>query len=820
MYTAFVKLLNMSAAAGILIPIVIALRFLLRKTPKKYICILWALVALRLVCPFSISSALSAYNYIGNGAESSGQVEYVHYNGKSEKPKAEVTITIPAESEKNDGPTVNFTTKDFYIPTLLGIWAFGALVLAIYAAISYYRIRLQVRESICLRGNIYLCDRIPSPFILGILRPKIYLPSELDSKQQRSVIAHEQAHLARLDHLWKPLGYGILCLHWFNPLVWLAYSLLCQDIEIACDERVIGSMPAERKQEYAAVLLSCSLPRRFITACPLAFGEVDVKERIRGIANYKKPTFWIGAISLAVCLVLAALFLLNPVRTEDYLRLRHSETKFNEPHVYNFQLQTGRDVRGPIITVELWQQGELMQSAQRTLPESVEDLTLTLTNEFDGDALSGCRIQIRTEQEANLLNDVLPLPEGAVFLRDYSWHGPKDISLKIDQDVLLGAFIYECGSDGYFLFSFDNEDYRESGTGLRELDCVVLVHAEFWAKHTISQEPEQFTQVIYQFADSLPEGFTLEPQWPYYAGLYKDGKMIGRISSSDLQETDGLPDIPKTLGFTADYPASCSITGSDPDWEVQYADGKDSGTCFLHRVNDLIYELRIPGTGVSPDVRETIVPRLREFLNEHPDAFVPTYTYILLTGEETVSSLFITRADHSGGYIISKEEPFTPKAQIWLEPLEGQYSIGGITLRAVDENGETVWKYTVPENLGTAHRIQDGDWVLSRDCPEGYPEEDNPETDNTEPPADIPAAVMVNGILYFDTRAISVGIRCGMMDGTIAASCPENELPTEDNQSNFGTGYGYQYTADTTIEVLMADGHWHIFAPAEEADEF
>lgn len=186
MYAAFVKLINMSLASGILIAVVIALRFLLRKIPKKYICILWALVGLRLICPFSISSALSAYNYIGHSAESNGQVEYIHYNGKSEKPKAEVTITIPAESEKNDGPTVIFTTKDFYIPTVFGIWAAGFAAMVSYAACSYYLIRKQVQISIPLDRcnglrNMYLCDEIPSPFILGVVKPKIYLPSALDA---------------------------------------------------------------------------------------------------------------------------------------------------------------------------------------------------------------------------------------------------------------------------------------------------------------------------------------------------------------------------------------------------------------------------------------------------------------------------------------------------------------------------------------------------------------------------------------------------------------------------------------------------------------
>lgn len=328
MYAAFVKLLNMSAASSILIALVIVVRFFLRKIPKKYICILWAIVAVRLVCPTSISSAVSAYNYIGHHAESSGQVEYIHYNGKSEKPKAEVTITLPVESEKNDGPAANFMTKGIYIPTFLGIWAAGAAALLGYAAISYYRIWVQVRESIRLRSNIFICDYIPSPFILGFIKPKIYLPSHLDRHQQRSVVAHERAHIARLDHLWKPLGYSILCVHWFNPLVWIAYALLCRDIEMACDERVIQAMAPERKQEYAALLLSCSMPKKLISACPVAFGEADVKQRIRGILNYRKPSSWVIAIAVVLCAAIAVSFLTNPQRTSE---------------MNSFQLRVGAD---------------------------------------------------------------------------------------------------------------------------------------------------------------------------------------------------------------------------------------------------------------------------------------------------------------------------------------------------------------------------------------------------------------------------------------------------------------------------------------------
>lgn len=314
MYAAFVKLLNMSAAASILIAAVIVLRFLLRRAPKKYICLLWAIAALRLIVPISISSAVSAYNYIGM-QQQNGQVEYVQYNGKSEKPMGEITAFYP-EVFLDEAETVQSHRADFYLPTVMGIWAVGFAAMLCYAAMSYRRLRKQTDEAVRFQGNIYRCDHLPSPFILGIVRPKIYLPSDLKEPQRQSVIAHEQAHIRRLDHWWKPMGYLILSLHWFNPLVWLGYALLSRDIETACDERVIAKMSAKQKQDYSETLLQCSMPQKFISACPLAFGETGVKQRIRGILNYRKPTAWIVAVSLVICMFAAATFLTDPVQAE------------------------------------------------------------------------------------------------------------------------------------------------------------------------------------------------------------------------------------------------------------------------------------------------------------------------------------------------------------------------------------------------------------------------------------------------------------------------------------------------------------------------
>lgn len=317
MYSAFVKLLNMSAAASALIVVVALLRLILPKMPKRFLCILWALVALRLICPVSISSAVSAFNFIGNSS-SSGQVEYIHYNEKPEKPQAEIYSYISTQDHA-DGPTVVQHTSAVYLPTVMNIWLAGAACMILYALLSYGRVRRTVREAVRIRRNLYICDHIPSPFILGIFHPRIYLPSDLDADQQRSVVAHERAHIARMDHWWKPLGYGILCIHWFNPMVWLAYILFCRDMEMACDEQVIRNMTAAQKQLYSTVLLTCSMPRKTITACPLAFGEAGIKTRIKRILRYKKPTFLAVCLTALLCIVLAVCFLTNPKKQEPEL---------------------------------------------------------------------------------------------------------------------------------------------------------------------------------------------------------------------------------------------------------------------------------------------------------------------------------------------------------------------------------------------------------------------------------------------------------------------------------------------------------------------
>ena len=312
----FLKLLNLSISASWLVLVVLALRLVLKRAPKWVNVLLWGMVALRLMLPFSIESALSLIP----SAETLSP-EVVQFD-----PAPTITSGVELiDNAVNPSLSESFaaaplaSVNPLYVWTYLAgwVWLIGLAAMLLYALVSYLRLRRRVSASIPLRENIYVCDEVPSPFILGIVHPRIYLPSALDEAQRGSVLSHERAHLARRDHWWKPLGFALLAVYWFNPLLWLAYTLLCRDIELACDERVLRGMDAGQVKDYSSALLACSVPRRMLAACPLAFGEVGVGARVKNALRYKKPAFWVVAASVAVCVVVAVCFLTNPRTDTD-----------------------------------------------------------------------------------------------------------------------------------------------------------------------------------------------------------------------------------------------------------------------------------------------------------------------------------------------------------------------------------------------------------------------------------------------------------------------------------------------------------------------
>lgn len=290
----FAGLVKTAIGANWLILAAIFLRFLLKKAPRRVTCLLWAIVALRLVLPVSIESPVSLIPQTTVALQEAVDTSLIH-----------VEAVPPWNGAAAPLPTAIGTAQasEMHTLPLATIWAAGMAVMLGYLLISYFRMRYLVREAVQEEGNIWVCDGVTSPFILGVFRPRIYLPSGLSGSSRAYVIAHEKSHLCCKDHLWKPFAFCLLAMYWFDPLVWAAYWLACRDIEFACDERVIRALKLPERKAYASALLACSDGRKRVLVCPVAFGETAVVQRIRSVLNYKRPSFW--AILVAVILILA-----------------------------------------------------------------------------------------------------------------------------------------------------------------------------------------------------------------------------------------------------------------------------------------------------------------------------------------------------------------------------------------------------------------------------------------------------------------------------------------------------------------------------------
>ena len=314
----FLQIFNTAITAGWLVLAVLVARLLLKKAPAWIKCALWAIVGLRLIWPFEIESPVSLVPSTQTlpPAALTAPTPQLHtgFHALNSTINPEFVQTFQPQ------PTASATPLQVATTVAAWIWIAGIIAMLAYMAYSYLRLRHLVVARMPVGEGIYLCDRVESPFILGIIRPKIYLPSHLSQEKWADILAHEQAHLNRRDHWWKPLGFLLLTVFWFHPLLWLAYVLLCRDVELACDEKVIRGLTPEEKQKYSRTLLECSLPRKWITACPLAFGEVGVKERVKNVLNFKKPGFWISVVAILAAVFVAVFLLTSPGMTEEEIQ--------------------------------------------------------------------------------------------------------------------------------------------------------------------------------------------------------------------------------------------------------------------------------------------------------------------------------------------------------------------------------------------------------------------------------------------------------------------------------------------------------------------
>ncbi len=311
MSTLFLKIFEMSITASWVVLAVILMRFILIRAPKWIRVILWSFVGLRLVLPFSIESIFSMIPSVSSSSITIYETE-----------TQAIVLDLPVFNQNIDSLTPNVGDSvdplQILIFVISIVWILGVIAMFGYLFITYINIKNKVKESVLLEGNIWICDNVSTPFILGIIKPKIYLPSSMDKKDKdiEFVITHENAHLRRLDHLWKPFAFLLLCVYWFNPLLWLAYTLLCRDIELACDEKVLNELGRDVKKPYCEALVNCSINRKTISACPLAFGENGIKRRVKSVLAFKPAGIIITALSISLAIILAIGFLTDP-ETEE-----------------------------------------------------------------------------------------------------------------------------------------------------------------------------------------------------------------------------------------------------------------------------------------------------------------------------------------------------------------------------------------------------------------------------------------------------------------------------------------------------------------------
>ena len=367
----FLKLVNLSISASWLILTALVLRFVLKKAPKWVMPLLWGVVALRLVCPFSIESALSL---IPSAETIPSEIvtetrEPVLY----EQATLDIVTnpTLPSAAEVPVGVSRQQAQVDFNIYSVL--WLAGMAALLVHALVSAGKLKRKLATAILLRDNIYESEFVDSPFVFGVVKPNIYLPMHMDEGTAAHVIAHERAHLARRDHWWKVLGYLVLALHWFNPLVWVAYILFCRDIELACDEKVVKGLDGAARADYSQALLSCAAPKRAVAACPLAFGEGNIKTRVKSALHYKKPAFWVAAAAVLAVVIVAVCFLTNPKSERGSLVWAQ---KLNAADVASIELYVPAEGKArqykKLDTEEMAQAVELINSSRGTYIEKPE----------------------------------------------------------------------------------------------------------------------------------------------------------------------------------------------------------------------------------------------------------------------------------------------------------------------------------------------------------------------------------------------------------------------------------------------------------------
>ena len=737
----FLKIINMSISASWLILAVLILRLVLKKAPKWVNVLLWGIVAVRLICPLSFESALSL---IPSSETIPLDIEMAAKPTIDSGVPAINSVVNPVLS--SFAPPQHVLTSanplQIWIPILNIIWLIGVGALLLYTAVSYWRLCRKVDTAVRYKGNIFQSENVSSPFVLGIIKPRIYLPFNMNGQDLEHVVAHEQAHIRRKDHWWKPLGFLLLTIHWFNPLMWLAYVLLCRDIELACDEKVIKELGNEQRADYMQALVACSVNRRMIAACPLAFGEVGVKERVKSVMNYKKPAFWVIIIAVIICVGVAACFLTNPKQDRYTLRIVVPAGS-QEEFVY-----TEEEVSTVRNSIKIWSGDGLGDTEVLLFPvnKTAETgytatyLTHGMSVEFDAENDTWFKIGVNMQNPTN-----------------------EDIIVYVEVENVEVRIVDEINS------VIEWFDYLETPDEMKWDGSLEISLTEF-PDVTFRWTYGEMLAVKGSKSTSLYTGM---PIWnAYFCDLTGDG--LPELCSS-ISWGSGMID---NRVIIYDYANGVSYELSDRGYfDFTLRQDHQDGRLYVDKTKYHTDELVETGRLVF----KNHCIQIEGFSNEAHQVFQAEILEI-----------------HDGNYLV--------------KPVEGSWELSSadrieVPIRNVHPSPE-------PE-IGDVIEIEYSGEILET-YPARIADVYGIKVIKQTETWDLIPMVMVNGTLYLDTGHESkIEARCGVMDGEITSQVDGNKQPSVDDQSNFGTGYGYQYGAtEGTIELFM-NGKWWIFATEE-----
>ena len=738
----FLKIVNMSISASWLVLVVLILRFVLKKAPKWVNILLWGIVAIRLICPFSFESALSLIPSAETFPEKV-------ISGPSFDVQTGIT---PVDNRINDylgdryfeGVTVPANNGNNIMTILTIVWTIGILLLVAYTVISYWRLRRKVDTAVRYKDNIFQSENVKSPFVLGIIKPRIYLPFNMNGQDLEHVVAHEQAHIHCKDHWWKPFGFLLLTIHWFNPLVWLAYVLLCRDIELACDERGIKELGNEQRADYTQALVACSVNRRMIAACPLAFGEVGVKDRVKSVMNYKKPAFWGVVLAVIVCVFVAVCFLTNPVT-------KNNGTDGTVTEWFDYLETPDEMVWDGRLEINL---PEFPGVTFRWYPEKMEAVTEEgIVPLFHG-------MPIWNTYFCDLTGDRIP-----DLCSTYTFGSGIIDSRIIIYDYANGAS-YELSDRGYFDFTlrfneadgylyvdkrkYNTDELVETGRLVFKNNSIQIegfsneAHQVFQAEileihdgHYLvkpvegSWELNSADRIVVPISNAHPSP---EPEIGDVIEIEYSGEILetypARIADvygiKVIKQTETWDLIPMVMvngtlyldtGHESKIEARCGVMDGEITSQVDgnkqpSVDNQSNfgtGYGYQYGATEGTIELFMNGKWwifATEEARQKIqFPSIEDEISK----------FYLTIGSEGVKSIKLSMPNSSGGFENSDGCLLKKGERIWLENLDGYTDLRGLTITALGENGEIIWTASIPdeeENKGFTHLVND-DWEIT-----------------------------------------------------------------------------------------------------------